>query len=123
MSDPHKVGDGMSSFVAYRITTRTNRLQLFRKFGNGVGTELHFCVNRRFSDFLGLHEKLSDKHLPKGRVIPPAPEKSVISSTRIRISGSNGSAANSDSAGQSGDANVNSNSSEQVFFKILLFFT
>jgi len=35
-------------------------------------------VNRRFSDFLGLHEKLVVKHLHLGRIIPPAPEKSVI---------------------------------------------
>jgi len=35
-------------------------------------------VYRRFSDFLGLHEKLVVKHLHQGRIIPPAPEKSVI---------------------------------------------
>jgi len=35
-------------------------------------------VCRRFSDFLGLHEKLVVKHLHQGRIIPPAPEKSVI---------------------------------------------
>lgn len=33
---------------------------------------------RRFSDFLGLHAKLADKHLPRGVIVPPAPEKSVI---------------------------------------------
>jgi len=35
-------------------------------------------VYRRFSDFLGLHEKLVVKHLHQGRIIPSAPEKSVI---------------------------------------------
>jgi len=35
-------------------------------------------VFRRFSDFLGLHEKLVEKHLHRGRIIPPPPEKSVI---------------------------------------------
>lgn len=35
-------------------------------------------VYRRFSDFLGLHEKLVEKHLHQGRIIPPPPEKSVI---------------------------------------------
>lgn len=37
-------------------------------------------VRRRFSDFLGLHEKLVAKHLPEGRIVPPAPEKSIIGS-------------------------------------------
>lgn len=37
-----------------------------------------FAVTRRFSDFLGLHDKLIDKYLKVGRIIPPAPEKSVI---------------------------------------------
>ena len=35
-------------------------------------------VYRRFSDFLGLHEKLVDKYMTQGRIVPPAPEKSVI---------------------------------------------
>jgi len=35
-------------------------------------------VYRRFSDFLGLHEKLVEKHLRHGCIIPPPPEKSVI---------------------------------------------
>ena len=35
-------------------------------------------VYRRFSDFLGLHEKLVEKHQPEGRIIPPPPEKSVL---------------------------------------------
>ena len=37
-----------------------------------------FSVMRRFSDFLGLHDKLVEKYLRMGRIIPPAPEKSVI---------------------------------------------
>jgi hypothetical protein len=35
-------------------------------------------VSRRFSDFLGLHERLSAKFLVQGKVVPPAPEKSVL---------------------------------------------
>ena len=35
-------------------------------------------VYRRFSDFLGLHEKLIEKHLHRGCIVPPPPEKSVI---------------------------------------------
>ena len=40
--------------------------------------QMEMEVYRRFSDFLGLHEKLVVKHLHQGRIIPPAPEKSVI---------------------------------------------
>ena len=35
-------------------------------------------VIRRFSDFLGLHEKLREKHAHYGRIVPPAPEKSLV---------------------------------------------
>ena len=35
-------------------------------------------VKRRFSDFLGLHERLNGKFLHLGRIVPPAPEKSVV---------------------------------------------
>jgi len=40
-------------------------------------------VYRRFSDFLGLHEKLVEKHLHRGCIIPPPPEKSVIGTLAI----------------------------------------
>lgn len=69
VTEPQKVGDGMSSYVAYKILTKTN-MPIFQK--------QNFTVSRRFSDFLGLHEKLSEKYLKTGRIIPPAPEKSVI---------------------------------------------
>ena len=36
------------------------------------------CVKRRFSDFLGLHERLNEKHLALGRIVPPPPDKSVV---------------------------------------------
>lgn len=37
-----------------------------------------FTVKRRFSDFLGLFEKLSEKHGPNGLVVPPPPEKNLL---------------------------------------------
>jgi sorting nexin-1/2 len=67
----------MSSFMAYRITTRTS-LSHFKRS--------EFVVTRRFSDFLGLHEKLSEKYLCRGRVIPPAPGKSIVGSTKVKMS-------------------------------------
>lgn len=62
----------MGAYVAYRVCTRTN-MPIFKK--------KNFIVNRRFSDFLGLHDKLTEKYLRCGRIIPPAPEKSVIGIT------------------------------------------
>lgn len=37
-----------------------------------------FTVRRRYSDFLGLYEKLSVKQSHQGCIIPPPPEKSVV---------------------------------------------
>ena len=77
VTSPHKVGEGMSSYMAYKITTKTN-VNYFKK------TEM--CVDRRFSDFLGLHDKLSEKYLQNGRIIPPAPDKSVVGMTKVKMS-------------------------------------
>lgn len=41
---------------------------------------------RRFSDFLGLHEILVGKYLRSGRIIPPAPEKNIIGTTKVKMS-------------------------------------
>ena len=46
-------------------------------------TTLYFF---RFSDFLGLHEKLSEKYRQNGRIIPPAPDKNVVGTTKIKMS-------------------------------------
>lgn len=69
VTEPQKIGEGMSSYVAYRVLTKTN-MPIFSKH--------EFAVLRRFSDFLGLHEKLTEKYLRSGRIIPPAPEKSIV---------------------------------------------
>jgi len=74
---PHKVGEGMSSYMAYKVCTKTN-LAYFKKKSPEV--------NRRFSDFLGLREKLAEKYLQNGRIIPPAPDKSVIGMTKVKMS-------------------------------------
>jgi len=77
VTSPHKVGDGMSSYMAYSVTTSTN-LTYFKKKNPSV--------NRRFSDFLGLRDKLAEKYLQNGRIIPPAPDKSVMGMTRVKMS-------------------------------------
>ncbi|CAF3439485.1 unnamed protein product [Rotaria sp. Silwood1] len=77
VSDPTKVGEGMSSYMTYRITTKTT-LAMFKKN--------EFSVNRRFSDFLGLHNKLVHKHLQLGVIIPSPPEKDTIAMAKVKIS-------------------------------------
>lgn len=69
ITEPQKIGEGMGSYLAYRVFTTTD-MPIFKK--------REFAVLRRFSDFLGLHDKLTEKYLKVGRIIPPAPEKSVI---------------------------------------------
>lgn len=77
ISDPQKIGDGMSSYLAYSITTNTN----IPKFKSG-----NFSTLRRFSDFLGLHSLLVAKYLRLGKIIPPVPSKNIIGSTKVKIS-------------------------------------
>jgi sorting nexin-1/2 len=67
----------MSSYMTYRITTKTS-LAMFKKN--------EFYVNRRFSDFLGLHNKLVHKHLQLGVIIPIPPEKDSLSMAKVKIS-------------------------------------
>ena len=55
-------------YVVYK-NYRTN-LKCFRRGS--------FSVVRRYSDFLGLHEKLVGRYQYRGRIIPPPPEKSII---------------------------------------------
>ncbi|XP_020283860.1 sorting nexin-2 [Pseudomyrmex gracilis] len=88
VTSPQKIGDGMAAYVAYKVETQTNML-IFKK--------RHFSVMRRFSDFLGLHDKLTEKYLRNGRIIPPAPEKNVIGTTKMKMSGDKNQEQNSGS--------------------------
>ncbi|RZF32954.1 hypothetical protein LSTR_LSTR000824 [Laodelphax striatellus] len=80
VTDTVKVGDGMGSYVAYKVETNTN-ISIFKKN--------KFTVLRRFSDFLGLHDKLVEKYLRSGRIIPPAPEKNMLGTTKVKMSAQN----------------------------------
>lgn len=62
------VGDGMGAYVTYLVTTKST-LTIFK--------DKEFYVRRRFSDFLGLYFQLTEKYAQLGRIVPPAPEKSV----------------------------------------------
>ncbi|XP_010734028.2 sorting nexin-1 [Larimichthys crocea] len=76
VTNPEKVGDGMNAYVAYKVSTRTS-LPMFRSKA--------FTVRRRYSDFLGLYEKLSVKQSLQGCIIPPPPEKSVVGMTKVKV--------------------------------------
>ena len=76
VTDPNKMGEGMSSFMAYKVVTRTNSNYFKKK---------EMVVTRRFSDFLGLHDKLAEKYRQNGRIIPPAPDKSVVGMTKVKM--------------------------------------
>ena len=69
VANPEKVGEGMSSYISYSIKTKTTMPDFKRP---------ETTVRRRFSDFLGLHQRLAEKHINKGRIVPPAPEKSML---------------------------------------------
>uniref|UniRef100_A0A5F9D470 Sorting nexin-1 n=1 Tax=Oryctolagus cuniculus TaxID=9986 RepID=A0A5F9D470_RABIT len=84
ITDPEKIGDGMNAYVAYKVTTQTS-LPMFRS--------KQFAVKRRFSDFLGLYEKLSEKHSQNGVIVPPPPEKSLIGMTKVKVGKEDSSSA------------------------------
>ncbi|RXM98438.1 Sorting nexin-1, partial [Acipenser ruthenus] len=70
------VGDGMNAYMAYKVSTQTN-LPMFKC--------KTYTVKRRFSDFLGLYEKLSEKHSQNGYIVPPPPEKSILGMTKVKV--------------------------------------
>lgn len=77
ITEHKKIGDGMGAYIVFKVVTKTSN-PAFRKPEN--------VVFRRFSDFLGLHSKLAEKHVPLGVIVPPAPEKSVLGMTKVKMS-------------------------------------
>ncbi|XP_005814221.1 sorting nexin-1-like [Xiphophorus maculatus] len=84
VKDPEKIGDGMNAYMAYKVSTQTS-LPMFRN--------KTFTVRRRFSDFLGLYEKLSEKHGPNGLIVPPPPEKNLLGMTKMKVGKEDSSSA------------------------------
>ncbi|KAI4881051.1 hypothetical protein NFI96_030016 [Prochilodus magdalenae] len=76
-------GDGMNAYMTYKVSTQVccyapqTTLPAFRS--------KTFSVRRRFSDFLGLYEKLSVKYNLMGCIIPPPPQKSVVGMTKVKV--------------------------------------
>ncbi|KAL4613424.1 sorting nexin-1-like [Arapaima gigas] len=76
VTNPKKIGDGMNAYMAYKVSTQTT-MPMFRSKA--------FTVSRRFSDFLGLYEKLSEKHSQNGYIVPPPPEKNFVGMTKVKV--------------------------------------
>nr|CAD2187686.1 unnamed protein product [Meloidogyne enterolobii] len=72
-----KRGEGINAFIAYKIETKISNIPGY--------TKNHFEVWRRFSDFLGLREKLAIKYQHKGVIVPYTPEKSITSLTKTKL--------------------------------------
>lgn len=84
VTEPEKVGDGMGAYMAYKVSTLTS-LTMFKR--------RDFSVRRRFSDFLGLYDRLSEKHSQNGFIVPPPPEKSLIGMTKVKVGKEDSSSA------------------------------
>ncbi|KAL5721196.1 Sorting nexin-1 [Ranunculus cassubicifolius] len=72
VTDPVKLGNGVQSYISYRVITKTN-------FPEYQGPEK--IVIRRYSDFVWLRDRLFEKY--KGIFIPPVPEKSAVEKFRF----------------------------------------
>ncbi|XP_057423174.1 sorting nexin 1 [Lotus japonicus] len=72
VTDPVKLGNGVQSYISYRVITKTN-------FPEYQGPEK--IVIRRYSDFIWLRDRLFEKY--KGIFIPPLPEKSAVEKFRF----------------------------------------
>ncbi|XP_057549588.1 sorting nexin 1-like [Amaranthus tricolor] len=72
VSDPVKLGNGVQSYISYRVFTKTN-------LPDYQGPEKN--VVRRYSDFVWLRDRLFERY--KGIFIPQLPEKSAVEKFRF----------------------------------------
>lgn len=71
-----RIGDGYSSYIVYTIQTTSE-------------TSPETTVQRRFSDFIVLHQLLIENYLPRGVIVTPAPEKNFMGTAKVRFGGNN----------------------------------
>ena len=67
MIDPEKKGDGITSYITYKVKSSIE---------HAVGSVTEALVHRRYSDFLWLHEHLFLSPQLAGFLIPPIPNSS-----------------------------------------------
>lgn len=83
VAEPRRIGDNViDSHICYKVRTvltkKTATAQIFKDISEST-------VDRRFSDFLGLYEKLKMKHQYKGILVPPTPDKDVKALAKIKF--------------------------------------
>ncbi|VDL75824.1 unnamed protein product [Nippostrongylus brasiliensis] len=69
--------------VVYQFTDYV-KVSTFQSEGVPGISDKTYEVWRRFSDFLGLHDKLFEKYISKGVIVPAAPEKSIAAMTKTK---------------------------------------
>ena len=74
VANPQKVGEGMSAYFTYEVTTTTSLPQ----YPAG-----RFSVTRRFRDFDWLHTQLCLKF--PGAIVPPLPEKHSAQVATLKV--------------------------------------
>uniref|UniRef100_A0A8C1U3P4 Sorting nexin-2 n=1 Tax=Cyprinus carpio TaxID=7962 RepID=A0A8C1U3P4_CYPCA len=86
VTNPEKIGlyNHYGPFPCFSVSLQTT----LPMFPNKM-----FSVRRRFSDFLGLYEKISAKHSLLGCIIPPPPQKSVVGMTKVKVGKEDSSSA------------------------------
>ncbi|RKP01520.1 hypothetical protein CXG81DRAFT_1803, partial [Caulochytrium protostelioides] len=67
VTNPHKVGDAISSYILYNVITTTD-CPAYRQPTT--------VVHRRYRDFLWLYTQLAHRY--PGAIVPPPPEKSAL---------------------------------------------
>lgn len=72
VTDPAKMGNSVQAYISYKVITKTNLPEY-------QGPEK--IVIRRYSDFVWLRDRLSEKY--KGIFIPPLPEKNTVEKFRF----------------------------------------
>uniref|UniRef100_A0A0K0G036 FI18122p1 (inferred by orthology to a D. melanogaster protein) n=1 Tax=Strongyloides venezuelensis TaxID=75913 RepID=A0A0K0G036_STRVS len=82
ITDYEKRGDGIGAYLVYRIVTKVDGIKCYN--------HKEYEVYRRFSDFLGLREKLHIKYQVYGIIIPQAPEKSIAAMAKTKVNPSGG---------------------------------
>lgn len=65
--EPEKVGDGINSYVTYKVHTKPDN------------SDKPVISVRRYSDFLWLHDRLAEEFIEV--IIPPVPEKVLVNTT------------------------------------------
>ena len=82
VDNPQKAGKGMFAYITYRVQTT---------IGLSGGEEMHYCVYRRFKDFMKLDGKLKLNYSKMCLIIPPPPDASKITSVWSKVSDLNNS--------------------------------